>query len=151
MVEESCYPYQGVDSACSKEQPGCRRYYATNYHYIGGFYGACNEELMRLALVNNGPVAVGFQVYDDFMSYKGGVYHHTGVKNSMLKFDPFELTDHAVLVVGYGVDEASGMSFWTVKNSWGTGWGEEGYFRILRGTDECSIESMAMQSFPVFP
>nr|XP_054751557.1 dipeptidyl peptidase 1-like isoform X2 [Lytechinus pictus] len=151
VVEESCYPYQGVDTECSKEKADCRRYYATDYQYIGGFYGACNEELMRLALVKNGPIAVGFEVYGDFMSYKGGVYHHTGIKNSLLGFNPFELTNHAVLVVGYGVDEASGLSFWTVKNSWGTGWGEDGYFRIQRGNDECAIESMAMQSFPVFP
>lgn len=151
VVEESCYPYVGQDTTCSKEKAKCRRYYATNYHYIGGFYGACNEELMRLALVNNGPLAIGFMVYGDFMSYKGGVYHHTGVENSQLKYNPFEITNHAVLVVGYGTDAASGMDFWTVKNSWGTGWGEDGYFKILRGVDECGMESMAIESFPVFP
>lgn len=107
----------------------------------------CNEELMKINLVKNGPLAVSFEVYNDFFHYKGGVYVHTGLQE---KFNPFEITNHAVLLVGYGVDAATGVKFWTVKNSWGTEWGEDGYFRIRRGTDECAIESIAVQSFPLF-
>lgn len=107
----------------------------------------CNEELMKINLVKNGPMAVSFEVYNDFFHYKGGVYVHTGLQE---KFNPFEITNHAVLLVGYGVDAATGVKFWTVKNSWGTQWGEDGYFRIRRGTDECAIESIAVQSFPLY-
>lgn len=53
--------------------------------------------------------------------------------------------NHAVLLVGYGVEETTGEKFWSVKNSWGDAWGEDGYFRIRRGTNECSIESMAVE------
>lgn len=52
-----------------------------------------------------------------------------------------------VLVVGYG--EEKGTPYWIVKNSWGTEWGEDGYFRIMRGNDECSIESIAVGIHPV--
>ncbi|KAK3579390.1 hypothetical protein CHS0354_029698 [Potamilus streckersoni] len=145
LVEEECNPYKGIDGKCSTK-PSCQRHYSTKYQYVGGFYGACNEELMRINLVENGPMAVSFEVYDDFFHYKGGIYIHTGLRD---KFNPFEITNHAVLLVGYGVEPSTGQKYWVVKNSWGETWGEMGFFRIRRGTDECSIESIAVQSEPV--
>lgn len=47
-------------------------------------------------------------------------------------------------MVGYGVENDE--PYWIVKNSWGTEWGENGFFRIRRGTDECAIESIAVGS-----
>ncbi|XP_066226522.1 dipeptidyl peptidase 1 isoform X1 [Saccopteryx leptura] len=145
LVEEECFPYVGTDSPC-KLKEDCFRYYTSEYHYVGGFYGGCNEALMKLELVHHGPMAVAFEVYDDFLHYHKGVYHHTGLKDP---FNPFELTNHAVLLVGYGTDPDSGLDYWIVKNSWGTSWGEDGYFRILRGADECAIESIAMAATPI--
>lgn len=110
------------------------------------FLTRCNEELMKLDLVKNGPVTVAFQVYSDFMFYQSGIYHHTGIG---AKFNPFHDVNHGVLITGYGIDNATGEKFWTVKNSWGTTWGEQGYFRIRRGTNECNIESMAVTAIPI--
>ena len=94
VVEESCNPYTGEDGVCQTPTT-CERHYATNYAYIGGFYGACNEALMRIELVKNGPLAVSFEVYDDFMSYKSGIYHHTATKDYQnFGFNPFEITNH---------------------------------------------------------
>jgi hypothetical protein len=63
-------------------------------------------------------------------------------------FDPFDKIcnrdnlNHAVLVVGWGVQKSlifGTRPYWIVKNSWGTGWGEKGYFRIIKGKDKCGI------------
>ncbi|XP_005038417.1 PREDICTED: dipeptidyl peptidase 1 [Ficedula albicollis] len=145
VVEEDCFPYTAQDSPCLFKR-SCYHYYASEYHYVGGFYGGCNEALMKLELVLHGPLTVAFEVYNDFMLYKEGIYHHTGLRDNL---NPFELTNHAVLLVGYGKDPESGEKFWIVKNSWGTSWGEDGYFRIRRGTDECAIESIAVAATPI--
>ena len=47
--------------------------------------------------------------------------------------------NHAVTLVGYGSDSATGLDYWIVKNSWGKSWGESGYFRIRRGNGTCGI------------
>lgn len=51
--------------------------------------------------------------------------------------------DHAVLMVGYGIDGKSDSNantpYWIIKNSWGAKWGESGYFRIRRGKGTCGI------------
>lgn len=67
-------------------------------------------------------------VYQDFMSYKGGVYKHTS--------GGF-LGGHAVEMIGWGVE--NGQEYWLCKNSWGPNWGEQGYFRIAFG--EVSVDT----------
>lgn len=72
--------------------------------------------------MTNGPVEVLFYVYEDFYSYKSGVYKHvTGD----------DLGGHAVKLLGWGVE--NGEPYWLCANSWGTGFGENGFFKILRG------------------
>jgi hypothetical protein len=73
------------------------------------------------AALQNGPIVAGFQVYEDFQAYTGGVYEHKWGKH---------LGGHGVAVVGY--DDAG--QYWICKNSWGTGWGEKGWFKIKWGT-----------------
>lgn len=78
-------------------------------------------------LTHTGPVTACMDVYDDYFSYGGGVYHHvTGNK----------VGSHCVLVVGYSKSQGC----WICKNSWGPGWGEAGFFRIAYG--ECGIDTI---------
>ena len=80
----------------------------------------------------HGSVTAAFTVYEDFTAYKSGVYKHVAGD---------ALGGHAISIVGYGVDEKSGLPYWKCKNSWNSVWGEQGFFKILRGSDECGIES----------
>ena len=80
---------------------------------------------MKANLVNNGPQITGMAVYDDFFSYKSGIYKH--VAGDLAGY-------HCVNVIGYDDNEGC----WICKNSWGTGWGESGFFKIAYG--ECGID-----------
>lgn len=142
-VEESCNPYVGEDGPCTGRT--CLKHYTASYSYIGGYYGASNEDLMKLELIRGGPFSVSFEVYPDFHDYRSGIYHHTGLGD----FNPLEIVNHAVLLVGYGINETTSEKYWIVKNSWGPGWGEDGFFRIRRGNDEVGIESCTVHAVPI--
>jgi len=149
LVPESCVPYKASDIDCDSVRftsASCanRRYFARNYRYVGGYYGSCNELLMMKEIMRNGPVIVAFQAPSSLFYYTGGIFtgpppKHEGVTEHGVRY--WEQTNHAVVAMGWG--EENGQKYWIIKNTWGPKWGEKGYFRIQRGTDECGIESMA--------
>jgi len=63
----------------------------------------------------------GFDVFEDFLTYKGGIYKHT---------TGAFLGGHAVKMIGWGQDPNTKEKYWLVANSWGPAWGESGFFRI---------------------
>lgn len=65
-------------------------------------------------------------------------FYSGGVANPLV-CSPKKL-DHGVAIVGFGTD--SGTKYWTIRNSWGTTWGEKGYYRIIRGTGKCGLNTM---------
>lgn len=67
-----------------------------------------------------GPVTACMLVYEDFFHYRGGVYRHTTEETR---------GGHCVALIGWDDDQGC----WIAKNSWGTGWGEGGFFRIAYG------------------
>ncbi|KAH9633325.1 hypothetical protein HF086_004039 [Spodoptera exigua] len=98
-----------------------------------------NEESIKVELYKNGPIEVTFEVYRDFVHYKKGVYVHT---------DGARAGRHAVKLLGWGVE--NGVKYWLIANSWNPGWGDNGYFKILRGENHCGIEGQAVAGEPLF-
>ena len=92
-----------------------------------------NITTIKNALYTYGPLVTTMSVYSDFFAYGSGVYTHTGGTLA---------GGHAVLMVGYADDATvPGGGYFIVKNSWGAGWGENGYFRIAYAetTSACSF------------
>jgi len=132
LETEAAYGYEGYDQTCARTN---KNIYAAlkNFTCIG-----TNETQMVLNLLARGPLSVALDatLVEDYTS---------GIIDPWFpddECDPTQL-DHAVLIVGYGVEagDFSNTPFWIVKNSWGADWGEAGYFRIYRGDGVCGINN----------
>jgi len=94
-----------------------------------------DQSTIQSYLQSQGPLSVTLNA-NPLMSYSSGVI--TGTSLSC----PSTGSDHAVLLVGFGND--NGQDYFTVKNSWGTSWGEQGYFRMqpdICGLSDCVTSS----------
>jgi len=130
-TSDSCRPYtSGSGTVGGKCSSTCSDGSPLVLYKATGSVPVTGEIDMMTELMNRGPIQIAFQVYQDFMNYKSGVYTHTS--GSLLG-------GHAVELVGW--DVVNGVKAWIVKNSWNTSWGMNGYFMIRRGTDECGVES----------
>ncbi|XP_061621889.1 cathepsin B [Phyllopteryx taeniolatus] len=122
----------------SKCEPGYSPRYMQDKHYGKTSYSVLSEEeQIQLEIYKNGPVEGAFTVYADFVLYKSGVYQH--VSGSMLG-------GHAIKILGWG--EEDGVPYWLCANSWNTDWGDNGFFKILRGSNHCGIESEVVAGVP---
>lgn len=126
---EADYPYtsqSGSIRACNydfnKVAVNIQTFNGIGYGDVAGIKDVLNQQ----------PVMAYFYVAWDFYFYRSGIYttDMCGVCTQV---------NHAVLIVGYGVED--GKEYWIAKNSWGTQWGENGYFRIATGSNMCCIEA----------
>ena len=100
-----------------------------------------DEENLKLAVALIGLVSVSMKATENFMFYREGVFYDPACAESL------DEVNHAVLLVGYGTDP-TGVDFWIIQNSFGTGWGEKGFGKMARNTViNCGIVSAAV--FPV--
>jgi C1A family cysteine protease len=122
----SDYPYTATDQACQYNQA------LGKFSTTGFFDVPVNDGSQLTSAVAQKVVSVAIDAYG-IMSYTSGIFNGPcGVQ-----------LNHGVAAVGYGTDSASGTLYWIVRNSWGTGWGEQGYFRMVRdlgqGPGMCGI------------
>jgi cathepsin B len=141
-VSEQCWPYESIKG----DEPPCRatcvdeKIPFKKYLVRSDSLGLLSDASAAMQdLYTNGPFLTGFTVYQDFMSYKSGVYQH--VTGGMLG-------GHAVKIIGYGTDSKSGLDYWLVANSWNVDWGQNGYFMISRGNNECNFEANMWTASP---
>lgn len=138
---EESYPYHAKQEKCHFKKD---KVAATCSGYVDIPTG--DEDALKEAVATQGAVSVAIDVTEDkFMFYKSGVFVDKTCSNGQ------DDLNHGVLVVGYGADNSTKgepADYWTVKNSWGTKWGEEGYIRMARNHNNmCGISTSA--SYPL--
>ncbi|KAG5668594.1 hypothetical protein PVAND_016530 [Polypedilum vanderplanki] len=129
LFAEADYPYAGIDQNCNLTS-NFSKSFLVNYNFIQG-----DEENLKRALYAIGPLSVGMiGSFESFYFYSEGIYDDATCTGKI---------DHAVCLVGYGTDNTTSppTDYWIVKNSWSSDWGENGYFRILRGSNMCNIST----------
>ncbi|PIO71355.1 papain family cysteine protease [Teladorsagia circumcincta] len=150
IVKDSCRPYQippcGYNTyeayynchamykgtpACVKEcQPGYDKNYTTDKYYgIASYMLPNSVTAIQRDIMKYGSVVAIYTVYQDFYHYKGGIYMHTAGNATGA---------HAVKIVGWG--QEYNVPYWIIANSWGYDWGENGFFRMILGINDCGIE-----------
>ena len=122
VVDEACYPYVAADQDCT----GRCSDWQLRVHKVTGFSVLGDVASMKTWLSTKGPLTACFIVYSDFRYYSSGIYEHKSGQQE---------GGHCVTIVGYNDTERC----WICKNSWGPGWGENGFFRI--GYGECGIDT----------
>jgi len=153
---QGCQPYE--IAPCMHHVPGprpnctmqktpkcvkqCESSYSTPYgqdlHYGSKSYSISrNVEQIQTEIMKNGPVEAAITVYDDFLLYKSGVYHHV---------HGLRLGGHAVKILGWGVENET--PYWLLANSWNEDWGDHGFFKVLRGSNEIGVESGIVAGLP---
>eukprot|EP00039_Didymoeca_costata_P026022 m.14732 g.14732 ORF g.14732 m.14732 type:complete len:418 (+) comp5193_c0_seq1:204-1457(+) len=137
------FPFKCYTQGCGKCQSGCNlgpnskiKTFATIYQTgsCSGSEGFVNKEDSLAAAIRwAGPMAVTIDAFP-LKGYTGGIIRH---------HCPNTQENHAVQIVGYGSELIDGetIPYWIVRNSWGTTWGENGYFRLYRGENACGIAS----------
>jgi len=163
LVEEGCWPYplkscdhhlNNSKNPCPGDEypsPDCANQcesswngqpWSSDKHKASSVYNIDGgETAIMQEIYQNGPVETAFTVYADFVSYTGGIYQYTWGD---------ELGGHAVKMLGWGV--SNGVKYWIAANSWNPDWGEHGFFRIIRGVDNCGFEDEVNGGVPAaFP
>ena len=131
LMKAKDYPYEAKQGKCRYDQSkGVIK--ATSYEIIEK-----DEEVMKKILYKYGPISSSINAY-------GIAFYDKGVFEPWISILCPPMINHAITIVGYGIDKETGKKFWRIKNSMGQDWGEDGYFRILRGENVCGINKYTL-------
>jgi cathepsin B len=126
IVTDGCLPYaseNGVRGFCPFTGMGiCKTGVFKKYKAETKYFIKSNQSAKE-SLMKHGPIHANIRVYKDFMSYGGGIY----IPDPESEY----VGTHSVMIVGWGVE--GDVEYWIGANSWGTTWGEKGYFKIAFG------------------
>lgn len=132
-----CPPVVDEPECVEQCQEGYDKAWKDDKHFAKDAYTVSGEQEMMQEIYEHGSIEGSFTVYEDFTFYKSGVYQHVEGKVA---------GGHAIKILGWGVE--NGNKYWLCANSWNEGWGDNGFFKILKGKNECGIENTAAAGIP---
>jgi cathepsin F len=136
-ISSKDYPYTsglGTVTGICKASSYLSQVRVTGYKYAG----TTDENSIAQWLSSFGPLAAALNA-DLLQYYTSGILLATNVCD-------VTGVNHAITLVGYGVSATSGLPYWIIKNSWGSTWGESGYFRLQKGKGLCGINKYVLSA-----
>jgi hypothetical protein len=129
----------------NSDETGTPARFFRNIHYYalaGVSADGGSQKNLMYNLFRWGPLSTTFIVYPDFYEFdaKNKIYEWNG--------EGPQVGGHAVEIIGWGTK--NNIDYWDIKNSWGTDWGDGGYFRMIRGTNNCELEENVITGIPDF-
>mmetsp|Transcript_21094 Transcript_21094/g.23865 ORF Transcript_21094/g.23865 Transcript_21094/m.23865 type:complete len:349 (-) Transcript_21094:158-1204(-) len=134
--DTECFPFSDITT---DSKPACNPCDEGEIYKVEDFCILTGEDRIKREILQNGPLTTLSYVFNDFLTYKTGIYTPT---SGSFKFN----SPLALNIVGWG--EESGSKYWIAKNSWGESWGENGYAKINVNASELQIGSIALALDP---
>jgi hypothetical protein len=141
LIGDMCSDVQYNSSTNEELGTPARFYRAFHIYAIPGTKKDNGSEYnIRSNIYYWGPVSTGMVVYSDFYTFDPTteIYKWNGIGGPV--------GGHAVEIVGWGDD--NNTKYWIIRNSWGEEWGEKGYFRMIRGINNCELEENIISGVP---
>jgi cathepsin L len=134
---ESSYPYK---AGTTKTAGTCQKCTSAGVSFSGCYDVASKDQVSLMAAVAKHPVVIAIEADTRyFQSYSGGILDSPKCGTTL---------DHAVEIIGYGTE--NGVDYWNVRNSWGSSWGENGYFRVKKTSSTNDIGICGVAAEPSF-
>jgi len=137
IPDETCNNYQATNQECTAFNscgtcpPNGPCHAIKNYAklMVGDYGSLSGVDQMQAEILARGPISCGIDATAQLENYTGGIYS---------EYNPEPMINHIISVVGWGA-ENNGSQFWIVRNSWGSPWGEDGFFRIVLGEPDYNL------------
>ncbi|KJE88537.1 papain family cysteine protease [Capsaspora owczarzaki ATCC 30864] len=138
LPDETCQAYAGdIAQACKDVNicetcgsSGCTAISNFTMYYVSEYGTVRGADKMKAEIFARGPISCGIDATAALEAYTGGVFS---------EFSVLPIINHEISVVGWGTNGST--SYWIVRNSWGSFYGEDGFFRIKMGGDNLAIET----------
>lgn len=157
VPDETCMPYQARNMECNKMDQcrnclpghGCWSIDTWTGYGVSSYGNLSGEIPMMKEIYARGPITCSFATDNEFMMNMSKVLLENEGVYSITKKYTADQVDHNMEVTGWGVT-ASGTKYWVIRNSWGTYFGSNGWFKLKRGENQLMSEADCDWSIPRF-